>query len=205
MTIGPDGRLYFGLGSTCNECAETDPRSATVQAFDLATGTLETIATGLRNPYAVAFTPDGQLWATDNGSDPPCATPDELNKIRSGAHYGWPYCETDPRFDDGDAPALEFDLHASAVGFAWIGDDQYPPAWSNGFVVALFGTGLPGVVQAGKKLQFVQIAADRTLSLRDFATGFANPLDVILGPDDAIYVADFSEGVIYRIVPPSSR
>jgi glucose/arabinose dehydrogenase len=205
MALGPDGRLYFGLGSTCNECAETDPRSATVQAFDLASGTLETIATGLRNPYAVTFTPDGQLWATDNGSDPPCATPDELNRIQPGAHYGWPYCETDPRFESGNDPVFDFDLHSSADGFVWIAGDPYPPAWSNGFLVALFGTGLPDVEQTGKKLQFVQRAPDGSFTPRDFGTGFANPLDVILGPDQAIYVADFGEGAIYRIFPPSNR
>ena len=33
-----------------------------------------------------------------------------------------------------------------------------------------------------------------------FATGFKNPLDVKVGADGALYVADFGSGTIYRII-----
>ena len=33
----------------------------------------------------------------------------------------------------------------------------------------------------------------------DFAWGFMNPLDVTVGPDGALYVADFGTGRIYKI------
>ena len=208
MAIGPDGRLYLTIGSTCNECAEADPLSATIQALDLtgddlALSDLETIASGLRNPYDIVFTPDGQLWATDNGSDPPCATPDELNRITPGSHYGWPYCEIDERFSSSVEPALSFGLHPSADGRIWLDQEPYPDEWRRGFYVALFGTGAFGAPQTGKKLQFAQLQPDGGFTLRDFATGFANPLDLTLGADGALYVADFGAGVIYRIFAPS--
>lgn len=205
LALGPDGRLYFTVGSTCNDCEEADPRSATIQALDTATGELETIATGLRNAYDIVFTPDDVLWATDNGSDPPCATPDELNRIEAGRHYGWPYCSVDPRFGDAMGPELEFDLHASADGFVWEDLELYPPEWRRGFFVALFGTGAKGAPETGKRVQFAQLGDDGRFYLRDFATGFANPLDVALGPDGALYIADFGAGVIYRVLPRQSR
>ncbi|MCA9935209.1 MAG: hypothetical protein KC415_14845 [Anaerolineales bacterium] len=32
-----------------------------------------------------------------------------------------------------------------------------------------------------------------------FATGFASPIDVTVGPDGSLYVADYSTGIIFRI------
>ena len=71
MIIGnwSDGRLYIGVGSTCDACDDPDPRSAP-PAFQCETGDSEIYATGLRNPFDLAFHPStGDLFATDNGRD----------------------------------------------------------------------------------------------------------------------------------------
>ncbi len=52
-------------------------------------------ARGTRNAYALAFAPNGELFATDNGPD--ADYPDELNWIQPGRHYGFPW-----RFGDED-------------------------------------------------------------------------------------------------------
>ncbi len=52
-------------------------------------------ARGTRNAYALAFAPNGDLFATDNGPD--ADYPDELNWIQQGNHYGFPW-----RFGDKD-------------------------------------------------------------------------------------------------------
>jgi hypothetical protein len=54
-------------------------------------------AEGLRNAYDLAFAPNGELFATENGPD--ADMPDELNHIREGAHYGFPW-----KFGDVDNP-----------------------------------------------------------------------------------------------------
>lgn len=46
-------------------------------------------ARGTRNAYDMAFAPNGDLLAVDNGPD--ADYPDELNWIREGAHYGFPW------------------------------------------------------------------------------------------------------------------
>ena len=202
IALGPDGRLYLTLGSTCNECLERSHLSASILVLDLETGALDVYASGLRNPYDLVFTPDGSLWATDNGSDPPCATSDELNRISAQTHYGWPYCEEEePPFAQERGPALDLGLHTSANGIVWFQSELFPPSLSGGFYIALFGanSGDPAI---GKRVQFAELAADGSLTLREFATGFENPLDVTVGPDVALYVADFSRGVIYRIGAP---
>ena len=33
----------------------------------------------------------------------------------------------------------------------------------------------------------------------NFATGFASPIDVIMGPEGSMYVADWATGIIFKI------
>ncbi|HEX9839925.1 MAG TPA: PQQ-dependent sugar dehydrogenase [Anaerolineales bacterium] len=54
-------------------------------------------AWGTRNAYDMAFAPNGDLFAVDNGPD--ADFPDELNWLREGLHYGFPW-----RFGDQDNP-----------------------------------------------------------------------------------------------------
>ena len=46
----------------------------------------ETWTLGHRNPYGLAFAPDGRLWETEMGP----RGGDELNLIEPGKNYGWP-------------------------------------------------------------------------------------------------------------------
>jgi glucose/arabinose dehydrogenase len=54
-------------------------------------------AAGLRNAFTLAFAPDGELFAGDNG--PEADYPEELNWVRAGHHYGFPW-----RFGRDDNP-----------------------------------------------------------------------------------------------------
>ena len=54
-------------------------------------------ADGTRNSYDLAFAPNGELFAGDNGPD--ADYPDELNWLREGQHYGFPW-----RFGNQDNP-----------------------------------------------------------------------------------------------------
>ena len=58
-------------------------------------GKMELVAWGFRNPFGLAFTPDGRLFVTDNsyddrGSRPVHGAGDLLWEIRPGGWYGWP-------------------------------------------------------------------------------------------------------------------
>jgi len=46
-------------------------------------------AEGTRNAFSLAYSPNGDLFGTDNGPDRDMA--DELNWLRAGAHYGFPW------------------------------------------------------------------------------------------------------------------
>ncbi len=103
LARGPDGSLYFGLG--CADYSNAYRVEDGVSRYDLGSvrGTiqrlspdrrrLETICTGIRFTYALAFDQFGELFATDQEGETwlPGGNPlDELNHIVPGRHYGFP-------------------------------------------------------------------------------------------------------------------
>jgi glucose/arabinose dehydrogenase len=124
---------------------------------------LEVFAWGLRNPYGLAFSANGQLYATEHGMDNRSARHvvgdfDDLYLIEPGRWYGWPDFASgirldDPRWGEGGQgrepvlaefpepeppmPVVSFPPHAAANGLA------IAPAGEFGFegqaFVALFG------------------------------------------------------------------
>jgi glucose/arabinose dehydrogenase len=89
-------------------------------------------AYGTRNAYDPAFAPNGELFVGDNGPDADYA--DELNWVREGRHYGFPWrfgAEDNPQqFPDytsiGDK-RLNADFAAVQGGF-YRTDPAFPPA-----------------------------------------------------------------------------
>lgn len=89
-------------------------------------------ADGVRNSYDLAFSPDGDLFATENGPD--IDLPDELNWLREGHHYGFPWRfgteanpQTDPDYDFTQDKRLDKDFFAVSEGM-YHKDPEFPPA-----------------------------------------------------------------------------
>ncbi|MDQ3357396.1 MAG: PQQ-dependent sugar dehydrogenase [Actinomycetota bacterium] len=66
---------------------------------------LELVAWGLRNPYGIAFHPNGRLFATEHGIDERNARQiigdlEDFYEITEGAWYGWPDFASGIRLDD---------------------------------------------------------------------------------------------------------
>ncbi len=122
ITLSPDGKYVFvNAGSRTDHgevedaglrFANTRDVALTARIFRLpsdadnlqlpndeaALATLGVVyAVGTRNAYDLAFAPNGDLFAVDNGPD--ADYPDELNWIRQGLNYGFPW-----RFGLADNP-----------------------------------------------------------------------------------------------------
>jgi glucose/arabinose dehydrogenase len=121
--VGPDGKLYVSVGSTCNACPESNSEHATMLRLNLdgtpaqnppnpnhpmlardpmAMISPRVFASGLRNTLGFDWHPTtGQLWGSDHGSDGlgDDVPPDEINQIVEGTSYGWPYCWGDRQID----------------------------------------------------------------------------------------------------------
>lgn len=207
LEFGPDGLLYIGIGSTCNACREPDPRSATIMRFDVTTGEGEIFATGLRNPYDVAFHPEtGDLFATDNGRDDLGlnAPLEELNHIMQGADYGWPDCwnEQDVPGCEDTIPAVAFfEARSSANGVDFYDGDRFPAEYRGNAFVSIFGSSRK-VTQTGIQRVILTPHGNTYTGQDDWFIKFpqgVKPLPVSSGPDNALYVGDFAGGIIYRI------
>ncbi|MCP5095553.1 MAG: sorbosone dehydrogenase family protein, partial [Chloroflexi bacterium] len=206
LKFGPDGMLYMGIGSTCDVCVENNPRSATIMRFNPETGVGDVYATGMRNPYDLAFHPlTGELFATDNGRDDlgDDAPGEELNHIIQGADYGWPDCWDDFQGlgcnNTTKAIAL-FEAHASVNSIDFYTGDQFPATYKFSPFVAAFGSFIKQV-QTG--IAWVSLTPDGDTYSGEiiwFATWpGAMPLGLVEGPDGALYVGDYINDAIYRI------
>jgi putative membrane-bound dehydrogenase-like protein len=208
LEFGPDGWLYVGVGSTCDACEDSDPRSATILRFNVETGESEIVATGMRNPFDIAFHPEtGELFATDNGRDDlGMESPfEEMNHIRQGRDYGYPGCwsEQDQRGCGNTIPPIVlFESHSSADGVDFCRGEQFPPEYRGNVFVSIFGSWLKPNVQTG--IQRVVLTPNgETYSAAaswfiQFSAGVM-PLPLLFGPDGSMYVGDYIGEAIYRI------
>ena len=208
LEFGPDGWLYVGVGSTCDACEDPDPRSASILRFNVETGENEIYATGMRNPYDVAFHPEtGELFATDNGRDDLGmeAPFEELNHIVQGGDYGYPGCWNEhdqPGCEETIPPVAVFEAHSSANGVEFYNGESFPPEYRGIGFVTIFGSWLKPNVQTGiQRIVLVpqgEAYTTETSWFIQFPAGVM-PLPVLFGPDDALYVGDYINDVIYRV------
>ena len=191
LVLGPDGRIYLGEGSMCNACAPK-PREASILSFRPDGTDVKVVATGLRNPFGLAFDAKGTLWATDNGRDDLAdRVPDELNRIVPGKRYGFPGCYGIRKGSGcaGSEPAVvELEPHSSADGFAFGPDGAaYVALWGT-----YYGT------RHGRSVVRVDVSGAKAKVTR-FATGFDHPLAVRFLKDGAMLVADWGTGIVWRV------
>ncbi|HVL54746.1 MAG TPA: PQQ-dependent sugar dehydrogenase [Vitreimonas sp.] len=163
-TVRTGAFVPFGTETAPGQVIPGDPKaSGTILRCEPDGSGLEVVAWGLRNPYGLAFAPDGRLFATEHGMDNRSARHivgdfDDLYEIEAGRWYGWPDFASgirldDPRWGDGGQgrepvlaefpepeppmPVVSFPPHAAANGIA------ISPGGSFGFegqaFVALFG------------------------------------------------------------------
>jgi glucose/arabinose dehydrogenase len=224
VRFGPDGWMYVSIGSSCNVCAEEDPRRAAIVRYRPDGSGEEIVARGLRNSVGFDWQPGtGQLYATDNGRDllgddfPPC----ELNRIVMGGFYGWPYANgdrvPDPDFGAGNEarvqssipPVHGFRAHNAPLGIVFLRGDDLAEPLRGAALVALHGS-WNRTHKDGYKVVSLHWDADGGVTERDFLTGFLDdddvngrPVDVAQGPDGAIYVSDDYAGAIYRVARSS--
>lgn len=194
--------MYLGVGSTCNACVESDPRSATIMRFHLDGTHAQIYARGLRNPYGLAIRPGtGALYATDNGRDDfDDSVPDELNRIVRNGRYGWPSC-----WGRGGgsgcrgtiAPVATFEPHSSADGLVFYSGSTFARRYRGDAFVAEWGDSVNGL-GTGHILKDVHFAGSK-VSVSTFATGFSHTLAIAIAPDSSLLVADWGTGIIWRI------
>jgi len=197
--VGPDSRLYISLGSPCNICL---PRGlqGTIVSMNQDGSDLQRIAWGVRNSVGFDWH-SGAMFFTDNGADRmgDNVPPDELNGLRPGGFYGFPYFGGQVRlkgFQNSRPPAqqippvFEFQAHVATLGihfFRSLGGDA---------LVAEHGSWNRSV-PVGRQVVRVRFQGGRPVSATTFVRGVGRPVDVNEAPDGSVLVSDDAGGAIY--------
>ena len=229
LTASADGMtLYVGIGSNSNIAERglaVEEERAVVWAIDRVTGARRTVATGIRNPTALAIEPQtSALWAVVNERDEigPQLVPDYLTSVREGAFYGWPYSywgrNIDPRVRPQNpelvaravAPDYALGSHVAALGLSFATKGGFGGAFSQGAFVGEHGSWNRQDI-SGYKVVWVPFVDGRPAGQPvDFVTGFltddgqarGRPVGVVFDPERRILlIADDLSNTVWRVAP----
>ena len=189
--VGPDGKLYVSIGSSCGDCLESNPEHAAMLQLDPDGANRRIYARALGHTLGFDWNPaTGELWA---------AEPEQLNRIGDGLQYGWPLCRANSTaaIPEGmskekfcgasEKAALTLPSHAAATGFVFYRGAQFPEAFRNDAFVA-----------GASKIARVHFENGQASSIEDFATLHGNLEAVAVAKDGALLVSG-DDGVVYRI------
>lgn len=223
IVFGPDNKMYVSIGSSCNICVEKDSTRATVMQFDEDGSHGRVFARGLRNAVGMAFNPvTHQLWVSQNERDNlrPAhenLPPEEVNIVRDGGDYGWPYCYGDripnPEFHDTArcastiAPALEMQAHSAPVSLTFLDNATQLPDSDRGDALVAFHGSWNRTTPTGAKVVRIRIQDNKPIGYDDFVTGWqaangkrwGRPVDVVVLKDGSLLISDDMSGEIIRI------
>ncbi len=233
LRIGPDQKLYVSVGdngvldpsgppgSSSNPYAqdlaflegkilrlELDGSPAAGNPFVGQGGVREEVfALGFRNPFRFGFDPvTSALWAADVGED----TIEEIDRVTAGGNYGWPRCEgTLPNGCalPGDvAPAFSYPHDgAGALGKSVTGG-AFPrtgalAAYADRYVFGDFSVDPSGALYS-IALRPDRMAVDGAAA--PVVTSAGGPVDIVIGPDGALYYAAYLDGAVRRVAAEGS-
>ncbi len=191
IAVGPDGKLYAGVSLGDAKKADYSKGSTLyandVVSIDPASGAVNVVATGMRQPWQPVFVPghDGPLIADLGQENLGKKRPiDRVVEAGQGTDFGFPSCPAKPATCSSyDKPFAVFPAHASPMGLGALGGKLY---------VALFGG-------TGKGPMVVSLP----LSGGKFApalVGFAAPVVALATHGGKVYVGDLT-GTVYSFRP----
>lgn len=161
--------------------------------------TAEIWTLGHRNPYGLAFSPDGRLWGLEHGP----RGGDELNLIEPGKNYGWPLVSYATNYNGVQIPSPDTRPDLAKPVIYWT------PVIAPSDLIFYRGD----LFKGWKGSAFAGGLGSMTLSRLTFdGEGGATPAerwdvgfrvrDVEEGPDGSLWmIADDARGGLYKAVP----
>jgi hypothetical protein len=236
IAFGGDGYLYIGVGSLTDHAEPPEnslqrfvtltPNEAAILRIQPHTGEITTYATGIRNPFDLAFDQSGIMYATDNGLV--TGEGDRVLRVLAGENFGFPYwrnrgCET-CEFTPGNitiAPDLwTFPPYTLPRGITVYLGAGYPTNLFGSVFVALWNG-----VEHGQRIvridpraipsnasqpqagltppPWATVTPEPPPNPEPFVTGLIRPIDVTISPEGWLVVVDFVYGHVWRVVYPS--
>lgn len=153
---------------------------------------------GHRNPQGMARHPDtGEIWVSEHGP----RGGDEINIVRPGRNYGWPYVgyginyNGQPLAEVKARPGVEqpvwyWDPSIATAGIAFVTSDRYPELQGHLLVGGL----------GGNVLELLELHEGRVLRKTSLLTDTGRVRSIAEGPDGYIHLGIEDEGIM-RLVP----
>lgn len=214
--FGPDNKLYIAVGENAvgsnsqslttrlgkilrinsNGTIPSDNPTSFTGVSGSTTGIYQSIwAVGLRNPFTFSFQPGStRMFINDVGSSFPGAggngVYEEVNDGIAGSNYGWNVIEG-PSSPPYTSPLYSYqhnNISSAIAGSAFYNPDilQFPASYIGKY---FFGD---------YQLNFIRVMDTSNNTATNFATGAANPVDVHVGPDGALYYLGYG-GQVMRV------
>ena len=164
--------------------------------IELASGEVEVVASGFRNPQGLARDTEGNLWLTEHGPQ----GGDELNLVRPGLDYGWPYAtygilygnriwpynKAQGRHDGFEEPVFAW-IPAIAISNLIVSDSQQFPLWQDDLLI--------GSLRSGSLFR-VRVRQGRVTNFERIVMG-ERIRDIVQMPDGRIALLSDSSRIIF--------
>jgi aldose sugar dehydrogenase len=212
IAIGPDQKLYFTMGDAANfppgPIKAQDKNVLAGKTFRLnldgsiptdnpfyssSSGQARAVwSYGHRNQQGLAFQPGtGALWSTEHGWN----SRDELNIIKKGQNYGWPYCAGTQAYGKAERVAADGPDFTVAMSDMAFYTGTLFPKWKNNLFFVTLKTG---------RVYRLELQGEKIVNEEILIDGQYGRLRAITqGPDGFLYFSsDAGDGSsIYRIRP----
>ena len=237
MVFDANGDVYLSMGAKTDHCEGKDNAAvgfpcqeaqgvrATASIWKITSllnqPRISVYAGGLRNAMGMAWSPTGALVVTENGRDninqadkklSDAKLPhDELNVVKSGRDYGWPYCYDNNRLNPeyrmrskacaGKVkPAQLLPAHSAPLGILLYPNDGEITALRGQFLIALHG-----YRDTGHRV--ISVNADTMRSSHEVVGAWAAtdnqpmgaPVELRASPSGKLYITDDRNGVVLRL------
>jgi glucose/arabinose dehydrogenase len=196
IAFGPDNRLYVGMDvglTTDGDHAPATPKTPyryDVLSFTAQGKGLRVFATGIRQPWQIAFAPGSAapfISALSADKVKPQAD-DYVLRVHQGDNYGFPQCDGVPSLCQGyTAPWASFTPHTSIMGLAVIGKRLY---------MTSFG-GIGGKGPGGEVLSMPLSGKGKPTPV---LTGFVAPTVGLGSNGQTLYVGELT-GQVFSVNP----
>jgi len=186
IAIDRDGALYI---TTANETdghpSESPIGGVILKASGQNFENVEVYATGLRNPFGIAFDSKGGLFATDNDAQTGLLggnLGDKLLEVNEGAFYGHPYAPD-------NTPSVTAPLLRSSFalgGLALADSASLPERYNDKLYIVIYGEG---------RVMEVEFKDDGSIELLPFAT-VPGAVDLAIAPNGHFYVGVYPDKIV---------
>jgi glucose/arabinose dehydrogenase len=221
IAIGPDGYLYWAVGdngsftstddsldslqSKVGRCTLTGAAVSTNFWYNASDGITDRdyiFARGFRNPFTMTFHPTtGELWVNVVGSGY-----EQVFRVANGNHAGWNTYEggSQPAGTTATGGGIYIDPVISYVtngsgslggcicGGTFYTGSMYPSTYVNNY---FWGDYNSGTIYRS----VLNAAGTSVTSTTSFVTGVSSFVDIVVGPDGALYYKGRANGSIYRL------